>query len=94
MQLLALKLVLVASFLLVHCIEKNMECGESQNMKVVQIQNPEMMFIDTFPKVILRSEKDVLIQVKAAGVNRADVLQRKGMSLFLLAILQCCTFNY
>jgi len=69
----------LACLLLVHCKE-NMEC-DSQTMRAVHIQNPEIMVIDTMPRATLRSEKDVLIQVKAAGVNRADVLQRKGGQL-------------
>lgn len=74
-----ISLVLLASFLLAYYADI-MECG-SQTMQAVQIRNPETMFIDTLPRVSLRSEKDVLIHVKAAGVNRADVLQRKGASV-------------
>jgi putative PIG3 family NAD(P)H quinone oxidoreductase len=48
-------------------------------MKAVIVENKENMKIDTVPKITLRSPLDVLIKVKATGVNRADVLQRKGL---------------
>ena len=45
-------------------------------MKAVLIEN-EQMIIGDYPTPV-RSSYDILIEVKASGVNRADTLQRKG----------------
>ncbi|MCF8034293.1 MAG: NAD(P)H-quinone oxidoreductase [Desulfarculaceae bacterium] len=39
---------------------------------------PEQMYLGEAPEPVLK-EREVLVKVKAAGVNRADTLQRKGL---------------
>ena len=50
-------------------------------MKAIQIKEPggaEQLYIGDVPAPEI-GEKDIRVRVRAAGVNRADVLQRKGM---------------
>ena len=46
------------------------------------IGNAETMYIGEVDIPVLR-ENEVMVQVKAFGVNRADILQRKGNILLL-----------
>lgn len=51
---------------------------EGSRMKALLIESPESVVLGIVPKPTLRSTNDIVIKVKAAGVNRADVLQKKG----------------
>jgi len=49
-------------------------------MKAVLLKEyggPEVMYIGNHPEPVM-TERDILVEVKAAGINRADLLQRRG----------------
>ena len=49
-----------------------------QAILLSEFGGPEVMHLGETPKPVLK-EREVLVKVRAAGVNRADTLQRKGL---------------